>query len=70
MLAVSKHYSDNGHNEVKFRNFKSFDQNAFLLELSKNAEITDIEWSDQDFVDKWDKFKVSPINMLLFILEG
>ena len=66
-ISVSDHYmiytilkhnkKESSHREITFRNFKEFNNDAFIHDLECHSDITDIEWSSDQFEKRWNKFK-------------
>lgn len=45
------------HNLVHFRDFKCFDVNSFVSELSHRHEVSDTNFNGSKLQDRWEKFK-------------
>jgi hypothetical protein len=45
------------HTVITFRNYRKFDVNAFLDDLSTCSTITDLEWTHDEYECRWIEFK-------------
>ena len=45
------------HREITFRNYRKFNVNDFIYDLSECETLTDLEWTQNEFECKWVEFK-------------